>query len=105
MTGPVRPDSTDHRQKITTLMDAGIRPIINLMEESEHDHKGRLFVNYEQIATRLAGTGKIALDIPFPTFRFLSHSSRPRFWTTSIAPFRRIPYTCTAEVAEGGPAW
>jgi protein-tyrosine phosphatase len=56
---PGLPDPTGHRQKIKTLVDAGIRTIINLMEESEVDHQGRPFAAYEQIATRLAGPGKI----------------------------------------------
>ncbi|MHB8865327.1 MAG: protein-tyrosine phosphatase family protein [Pirellulaceae bacterium] len=47
-------DPLDHRLKIKTLVVAGIRTIINLMEEAESDHHGRPFAAYEQVATQTA---------------------------------------------------
>jgi protein-tyrosine phosphatase len=50
---PGSPDPTEHRRKIKTLLDAGIRTIINLMEESEKDHQDRLFAPYVPIVAQL----------------------------------------------------
>ena len=51
---PGAPDSETHRQKIKLLVDAGVRNIVNLMEEDEVDRYGRPFVSCEQVAKQLA---------------------------------------------------
>ena len=51
---PGAPDPTEHRQKVDVLVAAGIRTVINLMETTETDHRGRPFAAYESIVAELA---------------------------------------------------
>lgn len=51
---PGSPDQSQHHQRITSLIDAGIRTFINLMEVTETDSACRSFASYEQIADQLA---------------------------------------------------
>jgi protein-tyrosine phosphatase len=51
---PGAPDPSEHRRKVDSLVTAGIRAVINLMETTETDHQGRYFAAYESIVTELA---------------------------------------------------
>ncbi len=66
-------DPAEHRQKLLSLLDAGIRTIVNLMEESETDHQGAPFVRYEATAAQLSTDQDVGglrfpiPDVPVPT--------------------------------------
>lgn len=51
---PGRPDPADHRQRIRSLFDAGMRTFINLQEENETNNSGVPFVRYDDELRRLA---------------------------------------------------
>ena len=51
---PGRPDPADHRQRIRSLFDAGMRRFINLQEENETNNSGKPFVRYDNELRRLA---------------------------------------------------
>jgi len=46
---PGGPDPGTAQQKIRGLLDAGIRHIVNLMQDDERDHQRRLFVPYDRL--------------------------------------------------------
>ncbi len=50
---PGDPDPDKHQAKVRTLLDAGIRTFVNLMEEKETNHAGKPFVPYDRLAKRL----------------------------------------------------
>ena len=50
---PGDPDPAEHDRKVKTLVGAGIRLFVNLMEEDETDHAGHPFVPYQDLAARL----------------------------------------------------
>ncbi len=52
---PGSPDYNEAAEKLSALLDCGIRHVINLMEEEETDHSGRLFTPY---AEQLRSLGK-----------------------------------------------
>ena len=93
---PGSPDPTDHRQKIKTLVDAGIRTIINLMEESRARSPGPpISPAYEQIAAQLADPEVIDcsrysipdVSVPQPTAHvrdFGPHRSFPADQSASV---------------------
>ena len=51
---PGRPDPVDHRQRIKSLYEAGMRTFINLQEENETNNSGVPFVRYDDELRRLA---------------------------------------------------
>ncbi|TWU37489.1 Dual specificity phosphatase, catalytic domain [Novipirellula aureliae] len=51
---PGRPDPADHRQRIASLFNAGMRTFINLQEENETNNSGKPFVRYDNELRRLA---------------------------------------------------
>lgn len=51
---PGHPDNLEAKHKLSSLLDAGIRTIICLMEETETDHSGHPFAPYEAEFQRLA---------------------------------------------------
>jgi hypothetical protein len=51
---PGAKDPIDATGKITALLNAGIRHVINLMEPDERDRSGQLFVPYENLLERTA---------------------------------------------------
>jgi hypothetical protein len=66
---PGAPELPDAIRKLSWLLDAGIRRVINLMEPEETDHQGRRFESYEPVLTRLAAERGIEVDcvrIPIP---------------------------------------
>lgn len=66
---PGRPDPTDHRQRIKSLFDAGMRTFINLQVENETNNSGVPFVRYDDELRRLAeqSSDRIAhLRFPIP---------------------------------------
>jgi ADP-ribosylglycohydrolase len=50
---PGDPDPGKHRAKVQTLLAAGIRTFVNLMEERETNHAGEPFVPYDGLAKQL----------------------------------------------------
>jgi len=50
---PGDPDPDKHRAKVQTLLDAGIRTFVNLMEEDETNRVGEPFVPYDGLAKQL----------------------------------------------------
>jgi len=64
---PSAPDPALRRDKLTRLLDGGVRAVVNLMEEHELDHSGRLFAPYEPDFHALAaerGTAVLTLRHP-----------------------------------------
>ncbi len=64
-------------QKMSGLLDCGIRCVVNLMEQDERDHDGLPFVDYAPVLERLTDSGPSVechsmpirdLDIPTPDF-------------------------------------
>ncbi len=51
---PGHSDPMDHRQRIKSLFDAGMRTFINLQEENEANNSGVPFVRYDNELRRLA---------------------------------------------------
>ena len=51
---PGDPDKSIMETKITSLLDCGIRHVVNLMEASEIDHNGRYFLDYSEKLRELA---------------------------------------------------
>ena len=49
---PGSPDPEEHRAKIKALLDAGIRAFVNLMEETETNLAGQLFVPYDDVVSQ-----------------------------------------------------
>ncbi len=54
------------KDKISRLVDCGIRQIINLMEPHETDHSGKPFKEYEEIVSQIAARKNASVDC----FRF-----------------------------------
>ena len=52
-TYPGSPDPDERRQKIQSLLDAGVRTFINLMEEDETNYAGEPFSPYADLAREL----------------------------------------------------
>lgn len=50
---PGHPDPDEHRVKVQSLLDAGIRRFVNLMEEDETNWAGEPFVPYDGLAGQL----------------------------------------------------
>jgi protein-tyrosine phosphatase len=50
---PGDPDPDEHRAKVQSLLDAGIRLFVNLMEEDETNYAGEAFVPYQDLAKQL----------------------------------------------------
>jgi hypothetical protein len=50
---PGSPDADERRSKIQSLLDAGVRTIINLMEEDETNYQGQPFEPYDDMAREL----------------------------------------------------
>ena len=50
---PGDPDPDEHRAKVQSLLDAGIRRFVNLMEEDETNWAGEPFVPYDGLAGQL----------------------------------------------------
>ncbi len=64
---PGRPDLADHRQRIESLFDAGMRTFINLQEENETNNSGKPFVRYDNELRRLAkDRGEQIAHLRFP---------------------------------------
>ncbi|SMP42316.1 Dual specificity phosphatase, catalytic domain [Neorhodopirellula lusitana] len=66
---PGRADPQEHRQRIKTLFDAGMRTFVNLQEEDETNNSGQRFVRYDDELRRLAAASdqRIAhLRFPIP---------------------------------------
>ncbi|WP_233207138.1 MULTISPECIES: protein-tyrosine phosphatase family protein [Pirellulaceae] len=62
---PGYPDPVEHEVRIDTLVDAGIRRFVNLMEVDEANDKGQSFVPYQEIAEkRSPGTTMHRYAIP-----------------------------------------
>jgi len=55
---PGAADEKQAREKIRGLLDCGIRRVINLMETTETNSKGKAFVPYEDLMRTLADTVK-----------------------------------------------
>ncbi|MBF0278893.1 MAG: dual specificity protein phosphatase family protein [SAR324 cluster bacterium] len=51
---PGSPDVEESRQKMNALFEAGIRCIVNLMEDDEFDRQGAKFLPYEEIFQQIA---------------------------------------------------
>ena len=51
---PGAPDKHEATQKLNSLLDSGIRAIVNLMEPEETDHHGNPFKQYEDLFKKLA---------------------------------------------------
>ena len=49
---PGHPDTDERERKVRTLVDAGMRMFVNLMEEHETNYAGMPFVPYQDVATR-----------------------------------------------------
>jgi protein-tyrosine phosphatase len=47
---PGNPDPVEHRQKVQSLVAAGIRVFVNLMEKDETNYAGEAFVPYQDLA-------------------------------------------------------
>ncbi len=58
---PGAPEPVVAKLKLTVLIEAGIRHVINLMEQGETDHGGRPFVPYENLMTDLAADQNAAI--------------------------------------------
>ena len=52
---PGRPKPAEHRKRIRSLFDSGMRTFINLQEEDETNNSGKPFVRYDNELRRLAG--------------------------------------------------
>ncbi|TWT97146.1 protein-tyrosine phosphatase family protein [Neorhodopirellula pilleata] len=64
---PGRPEPADHRQRIQSLFDAGMRTFINLQEENEKNNFGVAFVRYDDELRRLASDrGEHIAHLRFP---------------------------------------
>jgi len=66
---PGAPDAREAEGKLRSLLDAGIRAVINLMEPEETDRHGRLFTPYEEQFSQLAaerGMTVTCLRFPIP---------------------------------------
>lgn len=64
---PGSANSREAENKIRSLMDCGIRQIINLMETDEVDHSGNPFNDYEAIVSRIAKERSISVNcLRFP---------------------------------------
>jgi hypothetical protein len=50
---PGSPDPDERRSKIQSLLDAGVRTFINLMEEDETNYQGQPFAPYDELAREL----------------------------------------------------
>jgi protein tyrosine/serine phosphatase len=72
----------ESRKKLTGLLDAGIRHIVNLMEEQETDRQGDGFEPYEEAIQRLAEDRNLIItcqrmpirDLSVPSLRFMKHT-------------------------------
>ena len=68
---PGSPDPNEHRQKLRTLTDAGIRAFVNLMEEDETDHAGDAFAAYADLVQEICSDAvsiRFAIrDVSIPT--------------------------------------
>jgi hypothetical protein len=63
---PGSPDALQHRQRIETLWNSGLRSFVNLMEEDERNNAGQLFTPYDDILRELAAeTGGLNLHQRF----------------------------------------
>lgn len=51
---PGSPDAPQHRQRIETLWNSGLRSFVNLMEEGERNNAGQLFTPYDDMLRKLA---------------------------------------------------
>ena len=51
---PGSPDPDEHRTKIQSLLDAGVRTFVNLMEEDETNGGGQAFAAYDDLARELS---------------------------------------------------
>jgi hypothetical protein len=60
--GDKRPDVAE--TKIRNLVACGVRRIINLMEETEVDHDGDPFTDYQSVFHRLTGTAGATVRYP-----------------------------------------
>jgi hypothetical protein len=62
-------DAQDAERKLSGLLDAGVRCVINLMEPEETDHHGNPFASYDETLRRLAADRGVEVDmvrIPVP---------------------------------------
>lgn len=79
---PGRPEPADHRERIQSLFDAGMRTFINLQEENEKNNSGVAFVRYDDELRRLASDrGEHIAHLRFPV---------PDGGTTSVDRMRCI---------------
>jgi protein tyrosine phosphatase len=77
---PGAKDPNEAKEKITALLNAGIRHVINLMESDERDRTGQLFVPYEDLLESIASKKGIPLtfdrlsikDMSVPTERYMA---------------------------------
>ncbi len=67
---PTSPDPEESRRRLKPFLAAGIQTFINLMEPSERDHDGNLFLPYEPILVELAVESRLpvprCLRFPIP---------------------------------------
>jgi len=77
---PGAKDPKEAAAKLTTLIDAGIRHVINLMEPDERDLAGHRFVPYEDVMESIASKMQISVtfdqlpikDLSVPTERHMT---------------------------------
>lgn len=64
---PGRPEPADHRQRIKSLFDAGMRTFINLQEENETNNSGKPFVRYDnELRQIVSDRGEQIAHLRFP---------------------------------------
>jgi len=64
---PGDPDKSIMETKITSLLDCGIRRVVNLMEANEIDHNGRYFLDYsEKLREQAVKRGMEVSMVRFP---------------------------------------
>ena len=94
---PGSPDIDEAIQKLTALLDCGIRRIVNLMEPDELDHGGRAFVGYERRLESLAKA--VNTDISVTCFPI------PDRWIPSRVRMGRILDHIDESIQKGIPVY
>ncbi len=94
---PGAPELPTALRKLSSLIDSGIRRVINLMEPEETDHQGNLFESYEPVLTRLAAERGITVDCV--------RISIPDQCVTTRETMRRILDTIDASIENGMPVY
>ncbi|MCC7494437.1 MAG: dual specificity protein phosphatase family protein [Fimbriimonadaceae bacterium] len=83
--------------RVTALLDAGIRLVINLMEPAERDHQGRLFAPYEPELQAQAAARGVAVRCLREPVRDLA--------TPSAATMQRLLAVVDGALASGEPVY